>query len=300
MIANLAIATPAEIDTRIAAVMVRRAEIEMGIRRAEYTMEGGIYVTDQAKAKAESDIRAFVIERNTLIEERWTLDDEFQGRGGWNRYYLVTNTNGHVHTSTECDTCFEDTDFGWLTQFSGTDQDEMGKLSGEAACARCFPNLPAEIMQAKRDARVDTPERIAARDADAAKKAAKKAKATANGITDVDGSPLKDDDGYVIKTLRTAQIKAVQALEQAGLDGIYADQANDDPAHVAHLLELAKRERAYAARLLKAIAAKQDRSLAEVIDEIGTKADKKLAPAHKDEAARKAAGKTAREWYAAK
>lgn len=299
MIANLATATPAEIDTRFAAVMVRRAEIEMGIRRAEYTIDGGIYVTDQAKAKAETDIRNFVIERNTLIEERETLDDEYRGRGGWTRYYLVTNTGGHVHTSTSCDTCFDDTDFGWLTQFSGTDQDEMGNLSGEAACARCFPNLPAEVMQAKRDARVDTPARIAAREEREAAAAAKQAKAAANGITAVDGTPLKDDDGYTIKTLRTAQIKAMQALEQAGLDEIYADQA-ETPSHAVQLLEMAKRELDYASRLIEAIAAKQARSAADVEADLAAKVEKKLAPARKDEAARKAAGKTAREWYAAK
>lgn len=117
----------------------------------------------------------------------------------------------------------------------------------------------------------------------------------------MDGSPLKDDDGYVIKTLRTAQIKAVDALEQAGLDAIYADQAPaEDVSHIQQLNELAKRERQYAARLINAIAAKQGRAIAEVIDEIADKADKKLAPARKDEAARKAAGKTAAEWYAAR
>ncbi|HEY0437644.1 MAG TPA: hypothetical protein VGC92_13470, partial [Phenylobacterium sp.] len=198
-----------------------------------------------------------------------------------------------------CETCFDDTLFGWLTQFSDTDHDEMGKLSGMDACARCFPNLPAEIMQAKRDARVDVPERIAEREARQAAAAAKKAKAAANGITDVDGSPLKDDDGYTIKTLRTAQIKAVDALEQAGLDEIYADQA-ETPSHAVQLLEMAKRELDYASRLIEAIAAKQARSAADVEADLAAKAEKKLAPAHKDEAARKAAGKTAREWYAAR
>lgn len=220
MIANLATATPAEIDARLVAIMLRRAEIEGGIRRAEYTMES-TYVGDEAKEKAETEIRNFVIERNTLIEERWTLDDEYRGRGGWNRYYLVLNSNGHVHTSTECETCFDDTDFGWLTQFSGTEQDEMGKLSGMDACARCFPNLPAEVMQAKRDARVDTPKRIAEREARQAAAAAKAAKAAEKGIANADGTPLMrvtDDNkgGWrestdVVKTAIAAQRNAMEA-----------------------------------------------------------------------------------------
>jgi hypothetical protein len=295
---NITTATPVEIDTRIAAILFRRAEIEHGLMRAQYTLDSE-FASAESIAKAEAEIKAFNVERDELITERETLDDEYRGRGTWTRYFLVTNTNGHVHTSTECDTCFDDTDFGWLTQFSGTEQDEMGKLSGEAACARCFPNLPAEVMQAKRDARIDTPARIAAREEREAAAAAKKAKAAANGITDVDGTPLKDDDGYTIKTLRTAQTKAIQALEQSGLDDIYADQAETE-SHAAQLIEMSKRERLYAQRLIKAIAAKQDRPLAEVLNEIATKADKKLAPARRDEADRKAAGKTAREWYAAK
>jgi hypothetical protein len=297
MIANLATASPAEIDTRIAAIMIRRGEIKHGLMRADYVMKCNY--SDDSIAKAKAEIKTFHAEMELLVTELGELDDEYRGRGGWNRYYLVLNSNGHVHTSTSCDTCFADTDFGWLTQFSGTDHDEMGTLSGMDACARCFPNLPVEVMQAKRDARVDTPARIAEREARQTAAAVKQAKAAANGITDVDGTPLKDDDGYTIKTLRAAQIKAVDALEQSGLDDIYADQAETE-SHAAQLIEMSKRERLYAQRLIKAIAVKQDRPLAEVLDEIATKADKKLAPARRDEAARKAAGKTAREWYAVK
>lgn len=285
-------ATPAEIDTRMVAIMSRQAEVMLGLDRAQRILDSKCATANELD-KAVETIKALNTQYRTLSDDMVGLNGEYRNRGTWTRYYLVLNNNGHVHTSTSCETCFEDTSFGWLTQFSGTDHDEMGKLSGMDACARCFPNLPAEVMQAKRDARVDTPERIAAREEREALAAKKAADKTAKGITDVDGSPLKDDDGYVIKILRTAQTKAVQALEQAGLDGIYADQAETE-SHAAQLLEMSAREREYAIRLIKAIAAKQGRALAEVLDEITTKADKKLAPARRDEAARK----TAREWYA--
>jgi hypothetical protein len=297
---NITTATPAEIDTRAATIMGRQGEIEHGLMRAQYILDSK-YSTEAELDKAVETIKALNAERVELSTEMVSLNSEYIRRGTWTRYYLVLNSNGHVHTSTSCETCFEDTEFGWLTQFSGTDHDEMGKLSGMDACARCFPNLPAEVMQAKRDARVDTPERITAREEREAAAAKKSAKAAANSITDVDGTPLKDDDGYVIKTLRTAQVKAVQALEQAGLDEIYADQAeDDDPAHAVRLREMAKDELSYADRLIHAIAAKLGQELAFVADEFKGKADKKLAKARKDEAARKAAGKTAREWYTAR
>lgn len=303
MIENIFQASPVEIDTRIAAIMFRRVEISQGLLRAQYILDNKRvqYILDSKRVpdteidKALATIKSLNAELDGLITERAELHDEFNGRGGWNRYYLVTNTNGHVHTSTECATCFDGTDFGWLIQFSGTEQDEMGKLSGEAACAVCFPNLPTEVMQAKRDARVDTTERIAAREAQAAATAAKKAKAAGNAITDVDGSPLRGEYG-VIKTLHTARIDALRALEQAGLDEIYADQA-DEPARVSRLHRLAADEYEMAEKLIKAIAAKQGRTVLDVDAELAAKANKKLAPARKDEAARKAAGKTAEEWY---
>lgn len=68
---------------------------------------------------------------------------EFERRGGWHRYYLVMNTNGHVHRETNCSTCFPTTRYGWLVNLSGCNEEEMVNEYGETACTVCFPDAPS-------------------------------------------------------------------------------------------------------------------------------------------------------------
>lgn len=190
MIANLATATPAEIDAEIVATRNLRGSVDHSIRVQQYVFENK-YSSARECAAAETKIRELIAQENELATQERELHGEYNARGGWTRYYLVRNTGGHVHVSMDCITCYADTDFGWMTQFSGTDHDEMGTLSAMAACAICFPGLSPEIMAAKRDARVDTPERIADREQRDAEKAVKTAKAAAKAITNPDGTALQ-------------------------------------------------------------------------------------------------------------
>lgn len=300
MITDILTATPAEIDGQIAFVDRQLSGLYEIVAQCTRILARGLSDTDAAREAHEDQVNESRSRISVLETFRSALTAEYDRRGGWPRLYVVDNHNGHAHRTTVCSTTYASTDFYWFPEHSGKTDAEIVALTGGLTCLTCFGSQRAEIEKG-RPSKLETPNQAKAREereTQAAARDAKKAKATANGIADVDGSPLLDDGGYVIKTLRTAQIKAVDALEQSGLDAIYADQAEDDPSHVAHLVELSKREREYAVRLVKAIAAKQDRPLAEVLDEIATKAEKKLAPARKDEAARKAAGKTAREWYA--
>lgn len=298
MFQNIFTATPAEIDAKIATLNGQLAELNAEMARNS-RIQHDEHVSAEAFQAAFEKNRELQGKQVVLLGLAQGLDAEFERRGRWNRYYIVNNADGHVHTTTRCQTCFDSTEFCWLVELSGKDAAEVVELAGAQACLSCFPRFRAEI-ESGRPSKLESPAQKKTREereAAAAKKAEKAAEAAAKGITDVDGSPLKDDDGFVIKTLRSAQIKAVQALEQAGLDEIYADQTEDDPKHVEHLLKLAKDEHAYAARLIEAIAAKQDRRLEDVAQELAAKASKKLAPALKDEADRKAAGKSARAWY---
>lgn len=302
MIENIFTATPAEIDIEIASLQAQAAQIEAGRERCARIIQMN-HVTDAEFAKANADMielsgKAHVL--NGLIDG---LTREYERRGRWSRYYVVDNNNGHLHTHTECQNTYETTQWVWMPGMSGMTKAEAVAEGGKLTCLSCFPEFREEI-EAGREPRFETPRMKKTREereALAAKKAEKAKKAAANGITAPDGSPLLDDEGYAIKTLRSAEIKAVQALEQAGLDEIYADQCEaDETERIQRLRELAKQELSYADRLIHAIAAKRGHELAFVADEIKAKADKKLAPARKDEAARKAAGKTAQEWYAAR
>lgn len=282
---NITTATPAEIDTRIAAIAVRQAEIQMGLQRAQYTLDSK-YVSESELDKAVETIKALNAERGELFDEVAPLNEAYRAQR-WTRFYLVTNSNGHVHTSTECETCFADTSFGWLTQFSGTEQDEMGKLSGMDACARCFPNLPAEVMQAKRDARVDTPERIQAREEREAaaaerdaKKAAKAAKAAAEAITNPDGTPVQNIAGHVIA--REPQVRS-EYVNDAALAQFMAQPelvfqgGLSDEEHQAVCAKRAANLEADAQRYLAALAHKAGVTT----DEMAAQLDKKVQAAYR-------------------
>lgn len=69
-------------------------------------------------------------------------ENEWTRRCGWSRYYLVLNSNGHVHRSQHCVTCFRNTEFGWLTERSGDSVAEIVATYGEVACTVCFPSAP--------------------------------------------------------------------------------------------------------------------------------------------------------------
>jgi hypothetical protein len=207
---NIATATPSEIDTRIAQIQMAVATTQHRVDYLLCLVEGGYATAAHVAEKAERQAQL-----NEYYAELDLLRAEY-AKGQWERYYLVTNTNGHVHTSMHCDTCFATTEFGWLTQFSGIAIDEVGALAGETACARCFPNLPAEVMARKADARMDTPERIAAREKNAAEKAAKAAKAAAKAIANPDGSPLMMLDHFgSLEEVKTEVAASRRVMEAA-------------------------------------------------------------------------------------
>lgn len=298
MLENILTASPAEIDGEIAEVQRQIAEQDQIVKHAN-RVERSAYSTAEEVQRTTDDAweaQGKLVVLNSLLD---ALVKEYVRRGRWTRLYVVDNHDGHAHRTTACSTTYTSTDFYWFPEHSGKTDEEIVALTGGLTCLVCFGSQRAEIEKG-RPSKIETPNQAKAREereAQAAARDAKKAQAAANAIAALDGSPLLDDDGYVIKTLRSAQIKAVDALEQAGLDEIYADQTEDDPKRVEFLRGLAKGETAYAAYLIKAIAAKQGRPLADVADEMSAKTTKKLLPARKDESARKLAGKSAAEWY---
>lgn len=226
---NPSTATPAEIDGCIVSLKREFASLE-SLREIHVYMLGLDHISTTERGDREQKLKALNGRIEELATQLRSLHDEYIRRGTWTRYYLVTNNNGHVHTSTDCNTCFDSTEFGWLTQFSGTDHDEMGRLSGMDACARCFPGLPAEIMKAKRDARVDTPERIAVREQAAAEKAAKAAKAVAKAIANPDGSPLMLPDYMGRPQEVKTEVAASRRVMEAAYDLKLYPASEDAPA----------------------------------------------------------------------
>ena len=69
---------------------------------------------------------------------------------GWSRFFLVTSSPGHVHSSMYCSTCRPTTTYGWLPELSGKDEPEAVAELGPTLCSVCFPSAPTEWTTGKK------------------------------------------------------------------------------------------------------------------------------------------------------
>lgn len=193
---DLSSKSPAEIDAAALAASNAYAQaisnrdraykVVERIEGSQSGYEGSRAWNSLAALKAAQDeinvANATIIRANAKMAQYLT---EFDSRGGWTRYYLVTNTNGHVHSSTHCSTCFPTTSYAWLTEQSGMTAEALVELAGESACTECFPWAPVSTL--RRHSVLEAPERKAARLEREAAKAARDAKKIAKALT-ADGS----------------------------------------------------------------------------------------------------------------
>jgi hypothetical protein len=133
--------------------------------------------------------------------------DAIYDQDPWTRAFLVINSNGHVHSSMDCNTCFPTTRYNWLVQYSNDDENTIVEDAGQDACTICYPSAPAEVLN--RPSRIVTADKVAKAKAKAerdAKKVARIAKEKANAPT-ASGEFLTYKEGKytrVIKTERSA------------------------------------------------------------------------------------------------
>jgi hypothetical protein len=123
------------------------------------------------------------------------LNAEFDRRGGWTRAFLVTNGNGHVHSSMHCSTCnrgLHATQFQWMTDWSAKDEAEIVEAAGWRACTVCYPSAPVgdeKSLPTKMFSDADKSKAEAKAEREAAK-AARDAKTKAAAPT-ASGEPLR-------------------------------------------------------------------------------------------------------------
>lgn len=176
------------------------------------------------------------------------LENEFGRRGGWSRAYLVTD--GHVHSSMHCSSCNRGefpTRFSWMIDYSGKSMAEIVEAAGERACTICYPDAP--VARRDKGENVAVPksvmltseeiDRAEAREAEAKRRAEKKAKAALNAITQPDGTPLRDEmgrdgkqKGSVVKTLRTAKS---ELKRQCWYGYAWGDSDGEHERNIQHL-----------------------------------------------------------------
>jgi len=153
--------------------------------------------------KEIASLNVLIKEVNAAIK---SLDDIYN-QDPWTRAFLVINSNGHVHSSLNCSTCFPTTRYTWLVQYSNDDEATIVEDAGQDACTICYPSAPAETLN--RPSRIVTADKIAKAQAKAerdAKHEAKLAKEKADAPT-ASGEFLYFKDGKyteVIRTERTA------------------------------------------------------------------------------------------------
>lgn len=86
-------------------------------------------------------------EQDRLHAEIAVRNAEYNRRP-WSRFFLVTSSDGHIHSSMSCSTCRPTTAYGWLPEMSGlTEEAAMTALTElgpgpSALCSVCFPNAP--------------------------------------------------------------------------------------------------------------------------------------------------------------
>lgn len=116
--------------------------------------EGFEYANDVQLVKHAAEYREKL---RALRDEAAPYEDEYATRP-WNRYFLVTNSNGHVHRGMDCSTCYQTTQYAWLVDLADCDETAMVEQYGTMACTICFPDaptLPAWKNAEARDAAVE-------------------------------------------------------------------------------------------------------------------------------------------------
>lgn len=193
--------------------------------------------------------------------ERTAISVEFQRRGGWTRAFSVTD--GHIHSSRSCHTCFVTTSFYWLPEVSGMDEAEIVELAGERACTVCYPSAPVQPKPCRIWSREEVQLHLIQRGQDKAR-AAKAAAKAAKAITNPDGTPLRDRGGYGVLA---TEVAARNAVLQAMGDLLWYGFEHPSSAEWIDLAD----------RALAALAHKQGRDLVELRNEFSAKAEAKHA-----------------------
>lgn len=304
-IENLLAATPTEIDTVLSEIWGRQAKVRDQIAKYK-RFESEILKKIEKIKKGERVLGVSTVlhgielmenlalagrhlvaegDKLALLEiEALPYETEYTRRGGWSRYFLVANDNGHIHRSMGCQTCNREgqaTQFTWLVDYSGKAEKDLTDEVGPTACTVCFPW--AETIRVEHEAQVRA-DKAAAREAAAAEKARVAAE---KGILTPEGRPLDlGRHGYrdIAGSLRTAEIFATDAL----YDLIRAQQHAEDPEWAWHYENgrTAEKEQADITHLawwaIRAIAAKKGQTFEETFQVHEKKAQAKIRKADRE------------------
>jgi hypothetical protein len=163
--------------------------------------------------KCESNIASFT-EKIAQVNKEIRELNAIYNQDPWTRAFLVLASNGHVHKSQDCSTCFPTTRYNWLVQYSNDDENTIVEDAGQDACTVCYPSAPADVLN--RPSRIVTADKIAKAEAKAerdAKKAARIAKEKANAPT-ISGEFIYYKEGKYTREIRTERSAVTEWFDQ--------------------------------------------------------------------------------------
>jgi hypothetical protein len=268
-----------QVDTEIARIATAIADTERSIRLAlldieRYENADASYrrifpVIGERAAAAEAALPGLRAQQDALTTDLHIEEAKYTG---WNRYYLVNNTNGHLHPDTNCSTCnngVEPTQFKWITEFSGFPTAEVIELAGEKCCTVCYPGAPVE-KKADRAFRSD--EEIAREERDA-EKAAKRAKKAEKALrVDLEEVVITDPNGRTderLKTIVAAENYYAGELSWAESVRLHSNEGGRNEALIAEY-------RYHAEQALQALAARFETTVEAQRERLAPKLARKL------------------------
>ena len=254
--------TPVIIDTEIAELLQSIEDKNHSIYRLTQSIEYSKKHSWMGKDVEEKEIKRDALEKSVAADKE-KLAALRALYTGWPRAYLVRNSNGHIHKSQDCVTCFPTTQYVWLTDMSGRDELEIAFLAGEKACTICYAHAPSSYFL--RQCELEDPEVIEARRLRQIRKAEIEAKRLKTGIWNPDGTPLVVRE-YAFSKYKT-EVKAERTAQSIAVNMLVGIQS------MARTPEDIERSKEAIETILIALAHKRGTSVEEQRALIQTKAD---------------------------
>lgn len=214
-------ATPVEVDTDYYWTSVKMQQLDAHISMIAKKLRANTHLSNAEVARLESQRAGLNEEWESLFVHREELDVAYYKRR-WTRAWLVTSSDGHIHSTPFCGTFKARTTCTLLPQVSGWTTEQIVDAAGEKACTVCFPDAPAKPCTLR------DPLTAQEQDELAIAKAAKQAQAAVKAITTPEGAPLyaarefdhEGLNGPLVKTEVAANRLAMEALKSLGWYGV--------------------------------------------------------------------------------
>jgi hypothetical protein len=122
---------------------VRDASAFRGRRRASVADAVEVIEADPHASKyALKNLVSYMNVKEAVLAAHKAIIEHEKDYTGWNRYFLVVSSSGHVHRSMHCSTCYPSTGYAPVVSLSGHSEDEAIEVLGEHMCSVCFPDAP--------------------------------------------------------------------------------------------------------------------------------------------------------------